>query len=230
MKKILNIIKYLTNKITKLILFVLICSRSYSQSVPIINSFNPISGTAGSVVTIDGDNFNLDLNLIHVTFGPVKAEVISGSKLQIVVKVPFGSVYGPISILDLGTKLSTRSSQFFTPMFYGDPKKISYENISYNLWGSITRELLLSDFNLDGRVDFYIRHQKIVKNNSINGSLNQNSFEILSTPNGSMCYLGDFNSDGKEDIISEQNIPFLRSLQYFLMPQQYQISNLLIKG
>lgn len=68
-----------------------------SISVPAITSFSPTNGPVGTLVTITGTGFNITAASNTVYFGATKAIVISATATQLVVKVPLGATYEPIS-------------------------------------------------------------------------------------------------------------------------------------
>ena len=65
---------------------------------PIINSFAPLQGPIGATVTINGSNFSTTPTNNIVYFGSVKANVQSATSNQLVVTVPVGAAYAPISV------------------------------------------------------------------------------------------------------------------------------------
>lgn len=69
----------------------------YSQ-IPVINSFSPTSGPIGTTVTITGNNFNSTPSNNIVFFGAVRATVNSAGTGFLVVVVPAGASFQPISV------------------------------------------------------------------------------------------------------------------------------------
>ena len=70
---------------------------------PIVSGFSPMSGVAGTPVTISGFGFNA--NIISgnfVTFNGVLAFVVQASATQLVALVPQGATTGPISVAVVG--------------------------------------------------------------------------------------------------------------------------------
>jgi hypothetical protein len=66
--------------------------------IPHITSFTPTSGPLGTVVTINGNNFNPSPAGNIVFFGAVRASVLTASTSVITVAVPKGTTYEPISV------------------------------------------------------------------------------------------------------------------------------------
>jgi hypothetical protein len=78
-------------------------------TAPVISSITPESAPVGSTVTISGFNFNSGLNDNTIYFGSVKATVLSATSTKIVVAVPLGATYQPISVTSSGlTAFSAR--------------------------------------------------------------------------------------------------------------------------
>jgi hypothetical protein len=65
---------------------------------PVINSFTPAGGYAGTAVTITGTGFNTIAGNNIVYFGAVKAAVTNASATSLTVTVPTGATYQPITV------------------------------------------------------------------------------------------------------------------------------------
>lgn len=65
---------------------------------PTISSFSPLKGPVGSIVTINGDNFDTDFSKNIVRLGDVKATVISGTRQSLKVKVPSSGTFKTIAV------------------------------------------------------------------------------------------------------------------------------------
>lgn len=80
---------------------------------PAVNSFSPAKGFAGTQVTIVGNRFSTTPSDNIVTFdgSSTPAQIISATPGQLVVHVPAGATYGPISVTVSGLK-GTSSSNF----------------------------------------------------------------------------------------------------------------------
>src|SRR5688500_15247290 len=97
-------------------LAVLLCTvRLFSQ--PVIDSFEPSSRVAGSLVTIKVTRFGSipDSNIFY--FGSVKAIVSTASESTLDVIVPPGALYAPITVTTNG--LTSASVLSFNPTFEG---------------------------------------------------------------------------------------------------------------
>lgn len=80
-----------------------------SGTAPAISKFSPLSGPAGTRVTITGHNL---AGATHVTFNGTSATIRSDSATRIVVKVPTGATTGHIAVTTAGG--TATSSKVFT--------------------------------------------------------------------------------------------------------------------
>jgi outer membrane protein assembly factor BamB len=67
-------------------------------TTPTLNSFSPIEAGPGTIVTIEGENFNQNSSADSVFFNGVKAEVVSVTSTQLKVVVPRNASSGRISL------------------------------------------------------------------------------------------------------------------------------------
>lgn len=84
---------------------------------PAVTSFVPLSGIPGASVTINGTNFGATAALNAVYFGTTKATITNANATQLVVTIPTGAQFGPITVINLTTGLSVKSNQSFSPLF-----------------------------------------------------------------------------------------------------------------
>lgn len=78
---------------------------------PTVSNFSPDTGSAGTIVTINGFNFSDDSTLNTVKFNGKTAEIISASPTSLTVIVPAGAISGRISVTVKG-KTSTSIGTF----------------------------------------------------------------------------------------------------------------------
>ncbi|MFS4447600.1 IPT/TIG domain-containing protein [Maribacter sp. 2307UL18-2] len=71
----------------------------------ILESINPSEGPKGTIVTISGSNFGLDLNEVSVFFNEVEAEVQSVTNSEITTLVPSRAYTGEVKVLINGMEL-----------------------------------------------------------------------------------------------------------------------------
>lgn len=87
---------------------------------PVIISFSPTSGTVGTTVTITGTNFGANPADNIVYFGATKAAVTAASPTSLIVTVPVGATYEPLTVTTNG--LTAYASKPFTVTFEGGNK------------------------------------------------------------------------------------------------------------
>ncbi len=113
----------------KLCLLIL-CSllfNNLSAQIPVISSFSPVSGPAGTTVTISGSNFSaIPLNNF-VYFGGIQATVITASATTLSVKVPYGAKYAPVSVT--ANNRTGYSSTFYSLTFAGGAAAINTNSL-----------------------------------------------------------------------------------------------------
>ncbi len=172
--------------------------------VPAISSFSPKSGIIGSSVTIKGSNFDSVATNNIVYFGAVRASVTSGNKDSLVVKVPAGATYSPISVTAKG--LTANASKQFNLTFAGLGSSFSSTTFSARKDVSISsfspRGVASADFNNDGKADIAIANTyyyaiNIFKNGN-SGTSADVSLSLNYSPKN--INVSDIDGDGLLDI------------------------------
>ncbi|WP_162996516.1 FG-GAP-like repeat-containing protein [Mucilaginibacter celer] len=197
-----------TNNISIVSLF-----RNNPTNPPIITSIFPLNGPVGSTVTITGTNFNkkaIANNVVY--FGGAKATVKSATDTQIIVTVPAGSTYKPITILNKETGRSTASAQPFNVTYTGNPgiKALDFETAPLTYGGNRFMNIDLSDLDGDGAPDlvFASFQDKVLSIAHSKGLLPGHESDQYDNPvqmnmgnliNG--LQIGDMDGDGKPDIV-----------------------------
>jgi trimeric autotransporter adhesin len=180
-----------------------------STPTPAISSFLPVSGLAGTSVTITGSNFNGTLSNNIVFFGATRAAVTAGSATSLTVTVPTGSTYQPISITDITTgKTAYSSTPFATTFCGGTIASGSYSSTTGTGPGSTyAQSVTTGDFDGDGLPDLAVGNQipsstvVIFRNTTSAGTLSfapRVDLPISCAPYDIVT--GDMNGDGKLDI------------------------------
>ncbi len=169
---------------------------------PLISSVTPLKGDVGATVTLTGANFSPVLQNNIVSFGGLKARVLTATSTIITVQVPFGSIYKPISITVGGTTASS-SESFLTTFPNGSTQfdKNSFApriDISQNWNGE------LADIDGDGSLDLLSmvgNNVAVGLNTSTSGNISFAPMIAFPTP-GSVDLTGqaDLDGDGKTDI------------------------------
>ena len=125
-----------------------------STGVPAIFNFAPASGTNGAVLIISGVNFSPIAASNIVYFGAVQANILAASPTSLVVVVPAGATFGPITVTVGG--LMASSSQMFEPTFNGNGSSISTGSFatSFNLGTGVNPgSAIIADLDGDGKPD-----------------------------------------------------------------------------
>ncbi len=199
---------------------------SYKPIFPItINSFSPIKGTNGTSVTIEGYHFNpINSNNI-VYFGNIKATIITATDTKLVVKVPAGVSYAPISVLNLAKGMIGVSKNSFMPLFSPPKTAITKNDFNSNIdieTGRAPSSIASGDFDGDGLLDlvtanYFANSISILRKNSNSGSIGyESNLDITTGTTPQFVLVADMNEDGKLDIIvansGDNNITVLMNM------------------
>jgi len=189
---------------------------------PSITSFSPLTGVPIiASVTINGTHFNPVASNNAVYFGGVKATVTSSSSTQLVVRVPKGAQYAPITVIDLATGLEASSVVPFQPRFDNN-KDHGGQIIRATMAPVVTFDIegtagttAAGDIDGDGLNDMVVGegtggggpHKfSVFRNAGITGDITSASFFPKVSFNCTNIYekgfiaMADFDGDGKLDI------------------------------
>ncbi|MES2775915.1 MAG: FG-GAP-like repeat-containing protein [Bacteroidota bacterium] len=196
---------------------------------PVITSILPVSGTVGSTVTISGSNFNASPSANIVYMGATKATVTLASPNSLSVTVPPGATYAPVTVLDgVTTRRLAYSRANFNPTFAPFKSTLSADDFSTKIdfaVNSAPRSIVLSDIDGDGKTDIVVGDRinnilSVFRNTSTSGSIVAGSFApkvdfAISGIGLNHIAVGDFNSDGKPDLVltnrNSANVSVLRN-------------------
>jgi len=180
---------------------------------PVITSFSPLSGAAGSSVTITGAGFSTTPASNIVYFGGVRASVNAASATSLTVTVPTGVAYSPITVtVNLLTAYSPRP---FILTFSSGTQAINPNSfvpeVNFPAGGGGT-QVLTADFDGDGKPDMVENYNtsssffSVYRNTSTPGNVSYaartdvTSQSILGSGTPINTAIADFNGDGKLDI------------------------------
>ncbi|MEO7451282.1 MAG: FG-GAP-like repeat-containing protein [Chitinophagaceae bacterium] len=191
---------------------------------PVINSFAPLSGPAGSIVTITGSRFASSTagNIVYV--GGVRATVTFASPNSLTIIVPLFARSQPIAITVTG--LTAHSKLPFIYSFTGVDSSFAPSSfgtlVKYKLTQSYPYSAIsdvdMADFDGDGKPDIMVAsataeknlfflHNESTPGNLLMGTISHIAFDF--SPIAST--IADFDGDGKMDIAL---VAFLNNLIY----------------
>ncbi len=185
----------------------------YSWVLPIqppqISSFSPKSGENSSIVTIYGFGFHPYPDSNFIFMGAARAVLNFNNDSSLMVTVPNGATFGPISITNTSTGLTTISQENFTPTYTPNKTKINVtdykaDKIINSNFGS--SGISISDLNGDGTSDLAIINYQTNKllifsnTSSLSGISFAPRIEYTTSVNPFDLFIGDLNADGKPDI------------------------------
>ena len=194
------------------ILFLVLGKIAFAQA-PTITSFSPETGIAGTLVTINGNNFSPISSNNIVFFGGVKSVVTSSTINTLNVIVPKGVSNKPIMVVNNATRLTVKSTKSFKPQYTPINTSFSGKYIdtavnytvpdvncsSYTVLGEPT------DFDGDGKLDLILSESTVlfIRNYGTPEKLYFfDTTKISGGINGTKeVNIADFNGDGKLDIL-----------------------------
>jgi hypothetical protein len=198
-----------------LFIFISLTTAAAFSGVPAITGLNPVSGTAGTPITISGSNFSATAANNIVYFGAVQAAVGNASTTELDLDVPTNATFAPISVTVGG--LTGYSDRPFLPTFPGvGPIGPSSFAPPFNLnTPAGPFQVVIADLDGDGKPDLIVSDAQagevtIFQNLSTNGVINAGSFAapvnlpLYSTPVSGVPYalaVADLDGDGRLDII-----------------------------
>ncbi len=177
---------------------------------PVITSFTPAAGPAGTTVTITGTGFHATPENNMVFFGAVRAVVTGGTTTSLTVTVPAGATFEPIRV-NSNNLLGSSAKPFLvtfsdggsiTPNSFTEASKITTS-------GYTPTHISISDLDGDGKTDLIVsKSTSIVANQGMH--LYRNTSSGTAITYASPVYLstgyiesavGDLDGDGKTDLV-----------------------------
>jgi hypothetical protein len=174
------------------------------KQTPVITSVTPSSGPIGSQATIVGNNLG-DSASSTVYFGAVKATVLSATPTSLIVSVPAGASYQPITVTTGG--YTAYSAQPFIVTFPGAASTFTASSFAPKTnvtVASSQTKILEGDLDGDGKPDligYGASQLTLLRNTTTNGVVSFAAPVYYST--GTIVQgiaIGDIDGDGKLDI------------------------------
>ncbi|HEV7782008.1 MAG TPA: FG-GAP-like repeat-containing protein [Chitinophagaceae bacterium] len=186
--------------------------------IPVITSVSPEAGTVGAAVTINGNNFDpVPANNI-VYFGAVKATVVSATTIALVVAVPAGIGYSPVTVTT--NQVTAFSNKPFLVLFSGGGTAFTSTSFALRKDFSIGSSpsapsptgVITADMDLDGKPDIatanytFNKGASVVRNLSSAADIFVSSPSVIQTGGYTLnTTAGDLDGDGKLDLIFTNN-------------------------
>lgn len=191
-----------------LLFLLLVTSAVYAQ--PTVTGFSPVSGAAGSVVTISGTNFSATPAANVVYFGAARATVSTATSTSLTVTVPAGATYRPISVTTSNqTGYSSRS--FLLTFANGGNINSAYLGDVLALEQDASeppKDIYPADLDGDGKVDIILvdmlsSQVEVYRNTSSGAAISFAAKNVFAAGNRSeFLDVADMNGDGKLDIVT----------------------------
>lgn len=127
----------------------------YNIGAPTLSNVSTMAAPAGSTIKINGTNFNTlpENNLVY--FGTVRGKVTQASSTQLLVTVPSGATFAPISVTVRNYKMST--SKPFILTFTGGTINQTTFGARVNMFaGNSVNTFTIADLNNDGLPDIIV--------------------------------------------------------------------------
>ncbi|WP_207425024.1 FG-GAP-like repeat-containing protein [Pedobacter sp. SYSU D00535] len=182
-----------------------------AASVPKITSFSPSSGVNGTSVTITGTNFSPTPGNNIVYFGAVKAQVQAASSTSLTVAVPLSATFAPITVT-----VNNLTAYSQKPFMVKQVNPIQMESKTFSPKSDFptggVNSVAVGDLDGDGKSEIIATsvslspHATTIAVLKNTGSREQISFDpklnFTTGESPSAAALGDFNGDGKLDVVT----------------------------
>jgi hypothetical protein len=180
---------------------------------PSIQGFSPVTGSAGTTITISGTGFSATANQNQVFFGTIKATVLTATSTQLTVSVPTGVSFSPLSII-VGGKIAV-STMSFQPVFSGGGNLSDKTLLPFKAYetDALPNDLVVVDLDGDGWSDIATANNysdgssfgslSVFRNAQSSGS--PDFYPVQTLGSWSMSYAlaaADFDNDGKTDLVN----------------------------
>lgn len=178
------------------------------RPAPRIDSFAPLSGPAGTPVTITGQRFSAVASQNEVYFGAVKATVTAATANTLTVLAPAETSFQPITVVTNGLTAYAKLPFTITFPHFGNT---SFGKSSFSIDQKINlqyfpRNARIADFDGDGKPDIAVINTgslgfSVIQNTGAAGTLSFKTPQTIVTGRQEgLLWVKDFNGDGKPDV------------------------------
>ncbi|MCB0728947.1 MAG: VCBS repeat-containing protein, partial [Ignavibacteriae bacterium] len=205
-----NFNRFSFRKYLKIILIISIVFISFGlQAQPVITSFSPQSGPAGTMITVTGSGFSLAPGANVVFFGAVKAFVPASTNTSLTVQVPISANHDYISVTNVETGLTGYSAVPFNETFPGGCKPEFAAKVDFTS-GTNPYSVSLCDMDKNGKPDLAVTNfgsntVSVYTNISVPGTINGSSLaakvDYITGSSPKSVSFGDIDGDGRPDMI-----------------------------
>ncbi len=176
---------------------------------PEIKSLDKVKGPNGDLISISGSNFGNNANQLAVFFGAAKGTILTVSDQLIEVRVPPGTTYNSVSVINTTNGLIGYSREPFL-LSYGGANPFSAASLvgqpDFNAESGLY-DLCMCDLDGDAKVDIAAANDNansisVFPNSSSGaGNINFGKIPILLNVRSIHIKCGDLNGDGKPDLV-----------------------------
>lgn len=175
---------------------------------PVISNFIPSSGPVGTSVTITGIGFSSSLTNNIVFFGATRALVTSASATQLIVTVPVGATYHPITVFSDGLVSYSKLPFNTTYSGWGVVNLSSFVNGGFFSTNTDPKSVAIGDLDGDRRADLAVTKTDVLynrisifHNTGTSGTISYApKIDFIADPSTCSVAIGDLDGDGKLDM------------------------------
>ncbi len=218
MKQLYSPLKPAVGKCLFMLFFLLLTSSFWSATVfaqHIVSSVSPMSGPAGTIVTITGTGFSPNASENTVTIG-TQANVIAASSTILKVVVPSGAGSKPVTVLTNSVS-NTYSGEYFTITVQNEipvSDTISFLPKKTLATSGLPQNVTVMDIDGDGKTDIVVGNNPYslfaVYRNTTEGNNISFADPVYNTNTQANHTYGltvaDLDNDGKPDVVIPGNV------------------------
>jgi hypothetical protein len=200
------------------IIFILCLTGLPLMAQPVISSFSPAAGPAGTSVVISGNGFSISAGNNIVLFGAVRAQVTAATSTSLTVTVPAGATYQPITVSN--NNLTAFSAKPFAVTF-DDCVEINAdlfkEKTDFQM-GGFHPGVFAADLDKDGKSELLVLNSynnsfSVFRNTGTPGHISfTDKIDFATGANPSAIITADLNGDGGHEVLVVNNSPRVISI------------------